>query len=307
VNNAATIACNAIGTAIILVTSRDVLRELFHPGGSGGISSQIQRRCWQLFKRLSRNHPRRLRNAGPVMLVAIVLTWGMLFAFGWALVYWPYLPQQFRFSTPIVPATQGGFSSALYVSLLCLTTMGFGDVTPVESILRVLVTVEGAIGVGLLTAGISWILSLYPVLSRRRTLAQRVMLLDGVLQRLGQRLSELDPLILAPLLGELAAALAQANIDLGQSGISYYFWDDNPMSSLAVALPALARMARGATAEANAAGVRVASQVLYGAVEHYAHTANSTHLELGDQPLDVLLGAYARDHYHDDSPTAPRG
>jgi hypothetical protein len=64
VSTAATIVSNAIGTALILLTSRDVMRELFHPRGSGGLSSQVQRRWRQIFKHLSRNHPRRLRHAG---------------------------------------------------------------------------------------------------------------------------------------------------------------------------------------------------------------------------------------------------
>ena len=102
---ATTIASNAIGRELILLTLRDVMRELFHPGGTGGISSQIQRRWWQIFKYFSRTKPRRLRHAGPIMIVTIVATWGTLFAFGWALVFWPYLLEHFRFASPLLPAT----------------------------------------------------------------------------------------------------------------------------------------------------------------------------------------------------------
>ena len=65
---------------------------------------------------------------------------------------------------------------SLYASLVAVATLGFGDITPTTSWLRILVPLEALIGFAVLTAGLSWVLSVYPVLHRRSSFAQTVMI-----------------------------------------------------------------------------------------------------------------------------------
>jgi len=297
-----TVVCNVVGAAAVLLALRDMLKELFHPGGSGSLSKQLQRTVWRIYHRASRNRPRRLATAGPMALVGVLLMWTVLLALGWALVFWPYLPDAFRFSAPLHPARQTSFGDALYFSLVALTTLGYGDITPTRLLLRFLVPVEAGLGAGLLSAGISWTLSLYPVLSRRRALAERVFLLRRSEERTGLDLLAQNPQIVTMVLADLAAALAQVRVDLGQSDISYSFYDQRTIIAMPAALPVMLRLARSAAAAGRPDPVRIAAVALEESVCEYAETVRANHLHVGHRPLDELLALYAADHMHEIPP-----
>lgn len=93
--------------------------------------------------------------AGPSTLVAVIAGWVVLLWAGWALVYWPRLPEQFSFSPGIDPRIRGGFVDALYLSLMTMTTLGYGDVTPSTGWMRILATLQALTGFGLLTASVT--------------------------------------------------------------------------------------------------------------------------------------------------------
>lgn len=294
-NVALTVVCNVVGAAVVAITLRDVLKELFRPGGSGSLSKQLQTVVWHAYRRLSRDKPARLVMAGPIALVGVMVMWTVLLALGWALIFWPYLPGAFRFSVPLHPSHQASFGDALYFSLVALTTLGYGDITPTRLLLRYLVTLEAGLGAGLVTAGISWTLSLYPVLSRRRALAQRVLLLRRSEERTGFDLLKQDQRIVTTALADFAAALAQVRVDLGQSEISYIFYDQDPFIAMPVALPVMLRLAEGAGAEKRPPAVRIAGVALEESVCEYAETVRTNHLHVEHRPVKELLALYAAD------------
>lgn len=117
-----------VGAVPIVVALRDIFHTLFHPAGSGSVGRAVQRVTWRVFRILARRRPQALALAGPTAVVAVIGSWAFLAIVGWALVYWPQLPGGFHFASG-VPATDG-FGEALYVSLVTLSTLGYGDVTP---------------------------------------------------------------------------------------------------------------------------------------------------------------------------------
>jgi|SRR5215211_3245431 len=68
-----------------------------------------------------------------------------------------------------------------------LTSLGYGDIVPTATGLRYLGPLETLIGLGLLTASISWILILYRVLSDSRTLSDEIALLSETEREAGVR------------------------------------------------------------------------------------------------------------------------
>jgi voltage-gated potassium channel Kch len=307
VSAALTVVCNVVGAAVVLITLRDVLKELFHPGGSGSLSKHVQTMVWHAYRRLARDKPARLAMAGPIALVGVLVMWTVLLALGWALVYWPYLPDAFRFSSPLHPSRQASFGDALYFSLVALTTLGYGDITPTQLLLRYLVTIEAALGAGLVTAGISWTLSLYPVLSRRRALAQRVLLLRRSEERTGFDVLEQDQLIVTTTLADFAAALAQVRVDLGQSDISYVFYDEDTFIAMPTALPVMLRLAEAAGAAGRPEAVRIAGVALEESICEYAETVRTNHLHIDARPVRELLARYAADQCHEIPPPRTSG
>src|SRR5215203_5980535 len=150
----ASVFCTLAGAALVVLVLRDAFEALFHPDGRTVLSRAIMRRSWRLFHRLSVRRTGILPLAGPFTLVTIVSSSDVLLSAGWALILWPHFPDGFRFATELGPAeNQRGFIDALYMSLVTLGTIGYGDISPSSDALRLLVPVEALVGFGLLSRG----------------------------------------------------------------------------------------------------------------------------------------------------------
>lgn len=289
----------AIGIALILFTLRDVVHELFHPSGTGSIGRRLMRLLWRGIHLLARWRPSALNQAGPTILLSVVITWTILVATGWALIYWPFLPEGFRFASPLSGSTQDGFLDALYLSLTALATLGFGDITPTTAPLRFAATIQGLVGFAILTAAISWILNLYPVLTRRRAFANRIHLLDAARDAADAGLDALPPDDAARLLDDLAAQLTMLRADVMLSPLSYYFHDEQRAVALAPALVTLHERVSG-LGPFEHSGARHARQMLLLAIDGYAEVLARQFLGPHGATTEQVLHAYDEDHPHPD-------
>lgn len=128
---------------------------------------------------------------------------------------------------------RSAFLDSLYLSLVTLATLGYGDIVPAAAWLRVVAPLEGLIGFALLTAAVSWVLQVYPALARRRALAVRLSMLRkndaaGVL-------GDLHETVAAGILDELSEDLVQIRVDLTQYGETYFYGESDPRASLPAA------------------------------------------------------------------------
>lgn len=293
------LATNALGLGLVFVALRDIFHQLFHPGGSGHLSDSLMRSIWWMFRRLAARSPGTLGLAAPTALVAIITSWGTLLAVGWALVYWPYMPEDFLYSTGLSPAANDGFIDALYLSLMTLTTLGYGDIVPTDGVLRVLTPIQALIGFGLLTASVTWVLSIYPALSRRRSLAQEIFLLHAAASKGEKDVSQLEASTVEQLFRSLASRLASVRNDLLQFRITYYFHGTDEHSALAAGLPYLHHLSKQGRGEALPEEVHLGSNMLGAAVDDFASTLASRFLLLGNATTQEVLKAYARDHHRE--------
>lgn len=149
-----------IGIALIALALRDIFDVLFHPLGRGVIARRIVQGMSALARRSPRGSSTLGLLAGPLSYIAVVGTWTTLLAVGWAFVFYPHLPGGFHFDVGLNPAQHAGFIDALYISLVNLTSLGYGDISPAAPLLRILGPVETTMGLGLLTASISWLISI---------------------------------------------------------------------------------------------------------------------------------------------------
>jgi hypothetical protein len=295
VSAAEAVISTALGAAMIGLAGRDVFDALFHPEGRGTFARLISRAVWWLF-RLPGPRPRLFPLAGPVALISVIAIWAALLVVGWALIYWPHLPQGFSFNQSTAPS--GNFVEALHISLVTLTTLGFGDVTPHAAGLRLVVPLEGLLGFGLLSASISWLLLIYPVLSRRRSLAYEITLLRESEGVPGGSVERLEPEALERLYTELTSRLVAVERDLVSFPISYYFAEEDARFSLAASAPYLLELVDHA-ASREQAGVRLRAALLRQAIDDLATTAAARfHRDRGDTTEEVLR-AYTRDHLRD--------
>ncbi|SEO84582.1 potassium channel family protein [Trujillonella endophytica] len=283
----------AAGAALVLLVLRDVFDRLWHPSARGGLSQWLLAGVWGLtapVRRRPGRSPRGIELTGSAAMAAVVGSWVVLVVVGWTLVYLPRMPEGFLFGGGEQGAAPGGaLLDALYLSLVTLSTLGFGDVVPDAGWLRVVVPLEALAGFALLTAGVTWVLQIYPVLSRRRVLAARLALLRESVEGAG-----VQPDV--RLLEDLAVELVRVRVDLVQHAETYYVADGQPEVSLAAGLEVAAALADQGRRSPDPE-VRGAAALLGSALASLARLLDHDFLRTGG-PVEQIVRAYAADHGH---------
>jgi hypothetical protein len=285
VGSAAGWGSTVVGALLVLLALRDIVHTLWHPSGRGGLSRRLMHVVWRAGRR-ARHRSRLGFLGGPVTMGAVVLAWVLLLVLGWTLVYWPHLPEGFVYGSGLDAAGRGRLIDAVYLSIVTLATLGFGDIVPESTWLRIAVPVQALIGFVLLTAAVTWVLQVYPALSRRRALALRLALL----QRTGPSVP--DP----GLLREVAGDLVHVRVDLTQHAETYYFGDVDPETALPRQLPVVLRLTAAARSSPDDA-VRGGGEYLALVLEDLTGLLDRRFLHRGGSVGD-LVAAYADDHGH---------
>ncbi|GAB2920878.1 potassium channel family protein [Streptomyces heilongjiangensis] len=278
-----------VGAGLVMLTLRDLFHTLWHPTRHGGLSRLVMTALWRFARRL-RGRRRVVGLVGPLAMVTVVGMWTSTVVLGWAVVYWPHMPGAFAFSPGSEAAQAPALLDSLYLSLVTVATLGLGDIAPGDAWLRMVSPLEALVGFALLTATVSWVLEIFPALTRRRVLAVRLALLRDA----DPAPRQIDCTAGALLLDSLATDVARVRIDFTQYAEAYYFHDGEDHSSLAAMVGYAATLARRGQA-ARRPEVCLAGEVLAGALEDLATILDQRFLHTGGTAADVFA-AYAADH-----------
>lgn len=273
----------ALGIALLALALRDIFETLFHPLGRGAVGRYIARGVWRGTRRLGAGA---IGLAGPLAYIAVLASWTLMLVVGWALIFLPHLPDGFSFDPGLDPADHTGFAEALYISLVNISSLGYGDISPEAAGLRILGPVETIFGLGLLTASIAWLVSIYNALSRRDTFAHEVHLTRAAESELALKLADADPELLERMLTSFAEQLIATRRDLIHFPIVHYFRSEDDRIALSQLLPFLRRLVAEGVEEDRPRALRVRAQMLRLAIDDYAatmHTRLALEGEL-DQP-----------------------
>lgn len=284
-----------LGVALIALALRDIFDVLFHPLGRGMIARKVVQAVTGAARRLPGDDGTIGLLTGPIGFITVVATWAALLAVGWALIFMPQLPEGFNFDPGLDPAAHAGFVDALYISLVNLTSLGYGDISPASPLLRVLGPVETMFGLGLLTASISWLLSIYSGISRRDSLAHEVLLAKTTEERLGEKLADADPQLLETMLASFAGQLIRVRRDVIHFPITHYFRTEDEERALAGLLPFLSSLADEAAEESRPHSLRVRAEILRMAIDDFAGTLRRR-LRMPGESTDDTLRHYQSDH-----------
>ena len=283
-----------IGAGLILLMLADVFYTLLYPHGSGPAGRMIMRGFWRLSRR---SRGRASTVAAPLAMAAVIATWASLAAIGWALLYLPHLPQGFIYGSGV--PQRGDFAEALYISLVTLSTVGFGEIVAEHPLLRLVAAFQAVTGFGLLTATVTWILQMYPALNRRRALAHHLNLFREAAGPEG--VASLDPRHATGLLESLARNVASVSIDFLSFHETYYFREVEQRGSL----PDIVAYAHQLAADAQSsddAELRFAGRMLQAALDDLAEVLRGKFGHSGTTSSDVF-DSYALHHKH----RKPRG
>ena len=287
-----------LGLLLVVIALHDMFHTLFHPSGRGVLAEFISFRLWRLWRRLFPARHDRLSLAGPSAFMLTVFAWGVMIVTGFALVYSPFLASSFVMAPGLDIARHHAFFDAINVSLGSLITVG-GDFNTNSHWLRFAMGSEAVMGFILLTASLSWVLSIYPILEYRRSAAHRLSLLYHAywVERLGATSmpeKETEQLAIA-----LATDMTKIRNDLAQFPITYYFHEDDPQTAFCGALPFAMDIANRASRHESGEPVRIAGLVLQGAIHDLLALIGAWFLDMPNESDDCkLLQAFAKDHFH---------
>lgn len=287
-----------LGALVIAVGLLDVFQTLFHPAGRGAMSDWIARVIWRTFRRLSRRNRGLLTLAGPVAILITIVTWAVLTVLGFALIYLPEMNAGYVYTNGIPQDPNAHFWGAVNCSIGALITLSDGVYAkPVW--MRLLRSSEAVIGFGLLTASMSWLLSLYPVLENRRSVAHRASLLHHAELETGQNLFGERSTTVENLIYGLAADLTTLRNQMVQFPISYYFHMDEDNTALAGILPYMAEIADRAVAVRDAPMLQIAGTALGGAVEDFLVALAEIFLKMQKHDKREIMLRYAQEQMFD--------
>lgn len=278
----------ALGVVIILLGLRDMFHQLLHPPGRGRISRLVFGSLW----RLSRAAGHRFGlTVGPASMVAVILMWVVLQGAGWALVYLPHVPEGFDFADGPAPGDHPAVLDALYISLVSLSTLGFGDVVATEPLLRILPPLQALTGFALLTAALTWFIEVQPPLAKREAVAFRLYRPHAA--NYAEHIDAVEEPVAAQVLDGLSEQLTAVSLDLSHHSETYYFHEDEAQLSLAGQLP-YALSLRDAASASSSAAVRLGAVQLSAALDELASALASRHSD--DKDVRTVFDAYAADH-----------
>jgi hypothetical protein len=165
---------NAAGLLILLFVAYDVYATILDASGRAGpLSDWVNRGVWSVTRasafRFSRPRRHRLLNlVGPMLMPALIVLYLLLLIVGFALIYYPRMPAEFH----ILPSAESAdWIESLYFSGTSLITIGYGDITPRSLFVRFFALVEGASGFALISLAVTYLITVYSALERKRVIA----------------------------------------------------------------------------------------------------------------------------------------
>ena len=173
-NSASEITLTIAGAAILILVFYDihatVLRATKQPGP---FSTLLNRGLWWMATRATRNLNRRRRHrilsmVGPLLMPALIALLILMLLTGFALIYLPRIETDFKIDDA---AQTNQIFQAFYISGVTFLTIGYGDIVPISTLTRTLSLVEAATGLAIISLSITYLLSVYGALERKRAVA----------------------------------------------------------------------------------------------------------------------------------------
>lgn len=166
------------GVGLLALVLYDIFTTVLHHWGNAGpLGHKVAQWVWSAAVGSTRGWSldrRRgfLGRVGPGMIPLAVAIWAGLVVVGFALLYFPWMPSAYRAGESI-PSLKS-LADAVYYSGVTFFTLGYGDITPLATPLRMIAIVQAGSGFALITLVISYFTSVYGAYSQQKVTAESV-------------------------------------------------------------------------------------------------------------------------------------
>lgn len=304
-----------VGTALIVAGLVDVFSAVLHYDHRGLLLPRVYQALWSTLRAVACRVPERRRNyvrslGLPLMIVASVVQWLLLEVVGFALLYYDgFSRQAFVLGDGLAPTLR----TALYTSGMTLSTLGFGDVTPVRFPYDVLAVSESLIGFVILTLTISYLIGVYGVLQSLNSIIASLHhqgeSADHVTSILAPHFPGGQPRELSTRLHDLHQGLLAYHEGLHRYPVVYYFVSERPFESMPSAFLLLGELIGSLRFGLPASHAATCDPWLLALVHDYDEISAYVDQRFGrpadaGRPLTLSAADYARDLTRD-PPTDP--
>lgn len=160
-----------LGAFLLALAIVDLLwTTLWVDGGNGPLSARLTTWLWRGLRKMGERRSRTLSLAGPIMLVASLLTWVVLIWAGWTFL--------FAGGDGALIDTQGRepvtWSARIYFVGYSMFTMGNGDFIPKDGFWQIATGLTTASGMLFVTLAVSYVLSVLGAVAQKRSFASGV-------------------------------------------------------------------------------------------------------------------------------------
>lgn len=162
-----------VGTVVSGWVLTEMLTTILHPDWRAPLTARVERGIWGAVRMLRRLvGERALLLGGPLAVVGAVGLWIAALWLGFALI-WLGLAESLSIAAEDAFDGQLSLLDALYFSGSTMTTVGFGDLIASTPATRLVAVIEAGAGFMVLTSSITYVLSVYPLVSGKRSLASQ--------------------------------------------------------------------------------------------------------------------------------------
>lgn len=162
------------GLVLLALVFNDIYSTILRSSEYSGLFSRaINRGLWRLGLFITRNVSRRQRHRvlaslGPLLMPIFIAFLVSMLVSGFALIYMPRMGTEFKIVEPVYHSV---ISQAFYFSGVTFLTIGYGDILPTSGFTRFFALIEGASGIAIISLSITYLITVYGALERRRTVA----------------------------------------------------------------------------------------------------------------------------------------
>ncbi|TAA72711.1 two pore domain potassium channel family protein [Planococcus salinarum] len=160
-----------LGVLLLLLGIIDfVWTTLWPDGGAGPVTKRVSLLFWFGIRWIGKDRPLIISMAGPLILIATLLSWILLFWTGWTLLFAadPFSIIDTNDNNPL------SWPERWYVTGFLLFTLGVGDYIMKEGFWQIIAIFTTASGLVFITLGVTYILSVLEAVSQKRAFAESV-------------------------------------------------------------------------------------------------------------------------------------